>query len=291
MANLNKLKIVFKAFRIKHWVKNILIFIPAILSSDIFNINIFFKLLIGFISFGMMASSLYVLNDIRDVQHDRLHPLKRDRVIASGKVNLRKILLVSFFLLITSLVLSWMISFQTLQILLFYFILNWIYSVYLKKERYLDVLVLALFYIIRIFFGSSISGTELTSWFLLTSLMIFLSVSMRKRHLEIKIMNNESLSGRIYSLPDFSELKTLSLLFAFTSLIFLNIHYHFFLKITSHIQLIALNIFSCGGVLLYFDDSNKSDDDMVSDFYGRPRLLMFVLSFVLLYLSIQWFKL
>lgn len=291
MANLNKLKIMFKAFRIKHWVKNILIFIPAILSSDILNFEVFFKLVIGFVSFGMIASSMYVLNDIRDVHHDRIHPLKRDRAIASGRIKLRKILFVSFFFFLASLISSWMISFQTLQIIFFYFILNWIYSVYLKKERYLDILVLSLFHIIRIFFGASISGTELTSWFLLTSLMIFLSVSLRKRYLEIKIMKSESLNGRVYSQSDFSELKTLSLLFAFTSLIFLNIHYHFFLKVTSHIELIALNIFSCGGALLYFDDSNKCNDDMVSDFYGRPRLLIFVLSYVLLYLSIQWFKL
>ena len=78
-----------KLFRVKHWFKNLLIFVPLFFSKMLFDYTMLMKTIYGFFAFSLLASSIYVINDMHDVEKDRLHPVKRQRPLASGKISLR----------------------------------------------------------------------------------------------------------------------------------------------------------------------------------------------------------
>lgn len=185
-----------KLMRIKHYIKNFLIFLPLIFNGNLFNKNMFLVTFLGFISFSLLASTIYIFNDLYDYENDRKHPLKRNRPIASGKVSKEKAKLLIILLLILSFGLVYVIyslnmisktSFLvSILIMITYFLINIMYSIKMKHFPIIDIILLALGFVLRVYFGGSICDIEISSWLNLTvlSFSLYLVIGKRKGELE-----------------------------------------------------------------------------------------------------------
>ena len=171
-----------------------------------FNAQILIDLAIGFIAFSLAASSIYILNDVRDIKADRVHPYKNKRAIAAGKISKRFAYCFSFSLGITSLLIALLISTTIFLILFLYILLNICYSYYFKRIPILDCFLLAAFYSSRIFFGSIAIGLETPFWLLTFSAYFFLSLSLAKRYSELFLMKEE-MPRRGYLVTDTDFIK------------------------------------------------------------------------------------
>lgn len=182
-----------KLIRVKHWVKNGLIFLPLFFSQS-FSKNSILSTIIAFFAFSLMASFIYVINDIRDIEKDRNHPRKKERPIASGAVSIKNAIIVSVLILLCSLILNYFAT-QTLFnpslcFLLSYLIINICYSFGMKNVPILDVVLLAAGFIIRVYYGASVINVPVSNWLFLTILNASFFLGLGKRKKEFKISDN-----------------------------------------------------------------------------------------------------
>ena len=271
-----------KLIRPKHWLKNVLIFLPSILALEfekLLTINSIF----AFVAMSMIASGGYILNDINDVQKDRVHPKKKFRPIAYGTVPVTKAFILAILLIITSFLLISLINKESLFILVIYFTLNTAYSNYFKRLKYLDIAVLSSFYLLRLELGAFANNTELTGWFISTMTLAFVTLSLNKRYSELNLSHNSSLNGRGYDTEDKSLLRILMINTSLTTLVFLNIHAFFILKIQTPHFFGILNLLTLLIVLNYFDDKKNNSDDPVERIISNPMLILYSFILIVLY--------
>lgn len=177
-----------KLIRVKHYLKNVLIFLPAIFAGIIFDGDVLFKTIIAFLSFSFTSSIVYVINDIRDVEGDRNHPVKKNRPIASGAVTIPNaiiVIIVLFLLTIGMLYFSGLLFNFASLILVFYLIMNLLYSFGFKNIPLIDVAILAFGFVIRVIYGGAIIDVEVSNWLFLTVLSISFYMALGKRRNEL----------------------------------------------------------------------------------------------------------
>ena len=175
-----------KALRLHQWMKNLLIFVPLLASHKATHSAVLHDGLLAFLFFGLCASSVYLLNDLLDLNDDRHHPRKRERPFARGSIPvLHGLLVFPLFLLVafSGALLTLPPTFSL--VLLGYYIITLSYSLYLKRFMTVDVVVLALLYTLRIIAGGAATSLHLTFWILAFSMFIFLSLAMVKRYAEL----------------------------------------------------------------------------------------------------------
>jgi 4-hydroxybenzoate polyprenyltransferase len=193
-----------KGLRIHQWVKNLLIFLPLIASHNIYNINLWISSFAAFLVFSLTASSVYLLNDLSDLESDRTHRSKKKRPLASGDLLILHALIIIPFLLTIALTLGLALATNFALVLGIYFTLTCLYSFKFKREPVLDIVFLASLYTIRIYAGSAATGIPVSSWLLSFSMFIFLSLACAKRVAEISIHEDEKspIPGRGYYKKD-----------------------------------------------------------------------------------------
>ena len=174
----------FKSLRPHQWLKNFLIFIPLLAAHNI-NFEIIRMAIIVFFSFSLMASSVYIINDIIDLKADRAHPLKRYRIFASGKISRNNGKILAILLFVFSIFIALEVSKLLIIILVFYFLISNIYSLILKKIIILDICTLAILYTSRIITGGIVLDITLSVWLLAFSLFFFFSLAAIKRQAEL----------------------------------------------------------------------------------------------------------
>ena len=182
-----------KLMRIKHYFKNLLIFLPLIFGREIFNLQKFVIVFLGFLTFNIIASCVYIINDLKDVEKDRKHPIKSKRPIASGEISEKnaKILFSLLFILaiiLNIIVYSFSSSVGTLVAIgfeIFYFIMNLGYSFGLKNYPIVDVVILVLGFIIRILVGSTLTNIKISKWLYLTVIAGSFYLGFGKRRNEV----------------------------------------------------------------------------------------------------------
>lgn len=199
-----------KAMRLHQWMKNLLVFVPLMAAHQYADASRDLLALMAFVVFSLTASSVYLLNDLVDVQDDRHHARKRHRPFASGALSLMAGWLMWPVLLLVAVVLS-----ALLMPVLFtaslgvYFVLTVAYSLQLKQLAVVDVLTLAALYTLRIIAGAAAIDVAMSFWLLLFSMFIFLSLALIKRYSELKVARDAgktgALRGRGYE-PDDLEL-------------------------------------------------------------------------------------
>ena len=195
---MKKLLDYIKLIRVKHYVKNILIFIPLFFSGQILNSDKVIMCLLGFISFSFVASSIYIINDINDIEKDKLHPEKKKRPLASGRVSKKEAyLLLMIMLLITIIIDTFMLknnnyNYYFILLELLYFCLNIGYSLGLKKVPILDVVILVSGFVIRVLYGGVITDIEISNWLYLTIMSGSFYMSFGKRRNELIKQNDKS---------------------------------------------------------------------------------------------------
>ena len=192
-----------RAIRLHQWVKNGLIFLPLLLAHSV-SLAALRSGLLAFLSFGLCASSVYVLNDLLDLAADRDHPRKRHRPFAAGILSARSGLVAAVVLLLAAGAVATAVNLTFLGILATYYLLTWSYSLRLKRVALLDVMVLAALYTIRIIAGAAATDVPLSFWLLAFSVFMFLSLSFVKRYAELDSIRRtaaHSGAGRGYG-PD-----------------------------------------------------------------------------------------
>jgi 4-hydroxybenzoate polyprenyltransferase len=283
------LKVWIKALRIKQWVKNLLVFTPAVLAG-VTSLYDYGLVLWGFILFSLLASGGYLLNDIRDISLDKLHPAKKFRPIPSGAIGTSIAQIVAFVLIGLALLLGWFFFSEKVLMLLLYFTLNSIYAIRLKQERFLDILILASFYLIRIFFGAAILDLTLTGWFVGTFTFASLGLGLSKRYLELVLLNKSKSLGRAYSKEDMISLLPLMYSTVLVAVLFLNIHAFFVLNVSQAWFYALLNLLSFGIILYYFDEMKSTLDDPIERVLKSKWLLLFFLVLMFLYVGMMFYN-
>lgn len=200
-----------KAMRVYQWVKNSLIFVPLLTSHLFLDISYVWPAVVAFLSFSLCASSVYLLNDMLDLEADRRHARKRERPFASGRLPLLTGMWLTAGLLLVGLGLALLLPIKFMLVLAAYYALTLAYSFALKKMLLVDVFALAGLYTSRILAGGAATDISLSSWLILFSITIFLSLAFVKRYSELhsKLEEGEqSAAGRGYLTKDLSILST-----------------------------------------------------------------------------------
>jgi 4-hydroxybenzoate polyprenyltransferase len=193
------------ALRPRHWLKNLLVFVPLIAAHRFNNFASLERTLLAFIAFGLCASSGYLFNDLLDLESDRYHPQKRFRPFAAGDLPLSYALTMIPTLVIAAGLLSALVSPLLFAILAIYFAMSAAYSFHIKKVAVLDVLFLAGLYTVRIMAGSAAVGIWSSHWLLAFSIFLFFSLALVKRYGELVIMrgvDGDRAKARGYELND-----------------------------------------------------------------------------------------
>jgi 4-hydroxybenzoate polyprenyltransferase len=176
-----------RLMRPKHYLKNVLIFLPLVFAHQLGNFETIRRTLIGFAAFSAVASVVYIVNDLRDVELDRQHPTKRNRPIASGAVPVGVAIAQVVVLLPLAGALSWSAGSNAIGYAMLggYLLINLAYSLGLKHVPILDVSILAVGFIFRVYYGADIADIVVSDWFYLTMFSFSFFVSFGKRRNEI----------------------------------------------------------------------------------------------------------
>ena len=249
-----------KALRPHQWLKNILIFIPLLAAQQFGDLISDTQSLIAFGVFGLTASSVYVINDLIDVQDDRHHHRKQHRPFAAGNLSLVTGWLIWPLLLIISFGLAWLLlPHAFIVVLAIYFSVTVAYSLRLKQIAIIDVLTLASLYTLRIIAGAAAILVPLSFWLLTFSMFIFLSLAFIKRFSELKSARQAKfdglLRGRGYEHHDLELVSTMGIGSGYLSVLVL---------------------------ALYIQDSRTSD------LYHTPQLIWLACPILLFWISRAW---
>jgi decaprenyl-phosphate phosphoribosyltransferase len=185
-----------KLLRPKDWAKNLFLFIPSFFAGKLFDPESFkeqFILLIGgFFAFSFLASSIYIINDYRDIEDDRKHPVKRNRPLASGKVKKPVGLIVSVILLVIGFTLSYLLdaSLKFLFITGIYYVVNLAYSFGVKNWSIVDILVLATGFVLRVKGGAVLGNIHTTEWLIIMTFLLALFMAIAKRRDDVMLKVN-----------------------------------------------------------------------------------------------------
>lgn len=193
------------ALRLHQWLKNLLLWIPAAAAHQLGAPQTWVSLGTAFVAFGLLASALYLVNDLLDLPHDRQHPHKRLRPLASGRLPLHSALIAVPLLTALGLGLGWSVGGPFLSWLLVYGALSLVYSVYLKGLLLVDTLSLAGLYTLRVVAGAAAVGMGLSFWLLAFSVFLFLSLAFLKRYAELVLQigrDKAVVEGRAYRTDD-----------------------------------------------------------------------------------------
>ena len=242
------------------WSKNLLIFVPVALGGKITDVALLAKAGVAFAAFSLVASSVYLLNDMLDLESDRCHPDNRRRPFAAGDLSLLWGMAMAPVLLVTGFLMAWLLAPKFLMVLAGYYVLTFAYSFYLKRLVLADIVVLAGLYTFRIFAGGVATSTVLTYWLLTFSGFLFLSLALVKRTSELlmaKEQGTEVNSRRGYQIGDISQLSSFG---------------------------------SAAGYLSILVFALYLRSPQVSFIYPRPDLLWFVCPFLLYWISRMWLK-
>lgn len=196
---LQHISALIRLIRPKQWLKNSFVFAPLVFSKELFT-GAFFDALMAFLSFSLTASAVYIVNDIADVEADRLHPEKRNRPLAARTVSVTAALGLMTLLLAIVLILVWQMDSRFIAILVIYFLLNLAYSYKLKEVVLLDVFIIAAGFMLRILGGAYAIDVRVSTWIVLCSLFISLFLGFAKRRAELVQLQGTSQERKVLSL-------------------------------------------------------------------------------------------
>lgn len=244
--------------RLRHWLKNLLLFVPLFAAQRYFETALLEKAILAFVAFGCCASAGYVLNDLFDLASDRHHPHKRLRAFAAGNLRLSYGLAMIPVLLALGCVMASLLSGIFLAVLLIYVALTSAYSFYLRRVVILDVIVLAALYSTRILAGSAAIAIWPSQWLLAFSTFLFFSLALVKRYGElviIKRFDGEQAKARGYELGDGELLAAMG-------------------TASGYVAVLVLALYV--------------DSDTAHSMYGRTELMWFLCPLLLYWISHIW---
>ncbi len=198
-----------RALRLHQWLKNTLVFVPLLLAHKLTDVALLAQAGIAFLAFGLCASSVYLLNDLFDLQADRRHPTKKLRPFAAGDLPIVHGIIAMPLLLTAAMALTVFLPWQFSLVLGAYYLVTLAYSLYLKRAVLVDVLTLAGLFTSRVIAGGAAVAVPVSFWLLAFSMFIFLSLALVKRYVELTMLARTSrgqVEGRGYRAVDLETL-------------------------------------------------------------------------------------
>lgn len=189
-------KNIIKLARLDQYIKNLLIFAPLFFAGDVTDINLLLKAFVAFVAFSLSASAIYILNDYKDIEEDRQHPRKKFRPLASANISKTfAIYLIGIFSAISILIMT-ALSRHALLLLVSYLLLNICYSFKLKHIPILDINIIAIGFVIRLFVGSVVTDTPLSKWIIIMTFLLALFLALAKRRDDVILYMNTNTKMR-----------------------------------------------------------------------------------------------
>lgn len=184
-----------RLIRPKDWAKNLFLFVPLFFAGLFFNPEMLLRLLGGFFCFSLVASSIYIFNDFRDIEDDKKHPVKKMRPLAAGAVSKTSALVLAFVFFLAGFVFAWMIGDKFMFVLGIYFVLNLFYSIGLKNIPILDIFIIAIGFVLRIKAGAVIAKIGLSEWLVIMVflLALFMAVAKRRDDVVLKLSSGSDM--------------------------------------------------------------------------------------------------
>jgi len=182
-----------KTMRPHQWIKNILVYVPLVFDRKLTHIPSLIQTTTGFILFCLVASVIYIINDIADLEADRNHPKKRNRPLASGDLPISVAVVTAIVILVIVFPLAYWLAPSFALVLVCYFILNLLYSKWLKHIPIIDVFVLASFYVLRVIAGLTLIDVERFSpWLYMVTSLLALYIGLGKRRAELALLEGNA---------------------------------------------------------------------------------------------------
>jgi 4-hydroxybenzoate polyprenyltransferase len=266
-----KIKACFQAVRPYHAIKNILLFIPLFVGHQYFNISAIKNSFLGFFVFCLLASSAYLINDLVDLENDKEHLKKQKRPFASGELSHKIGYILAPLLAIVALSFARLLPINFLIIAIAYYCLTLLYTFFIKQIKWLDAILLAFLYSIRIFAGMTLIENGFSFWLIFFVLFLFFSLALLKRYAELttlQIKNKLSILGRAYKINDKIKLVLLGHISGYLSvLVFIFYLYsakaHLFYRTPLLLWLVCPCLFIWLNHMWQFAREGKIDDDPV----------------------------
>lgn len=287
---MSKIAAFIKLLRPKQWIKNLFVIAPLIFAKHVFEYDYIVKIVVAFVLFCLISSSVYVLNDIIDCEKDRLHPKKKNRPIASGLISKAE----AIVLLVITLPLVIGISFFVDRFfglaILFYFINNVLYSYRIKNMVILDVMSIAIGFLLRVIGGALIIKVNISPWILLCTLLLSLFLGFSKRRNELVVLENGAENHRKileeYSLEfidNMLSIVTASTVMAYCLYTFSANNGNFRMMIT--IPFVLYGIFRYQYIIYKKNEGGSPEDAVLSDMPLMFSILLWgIISIIILYL-------
>jgi len=210
------LKYLILTLRPRQWTKNLILFAGLIFSQNLFDPVLFAKTLYAFFVFCLLSGAVYLVNDLVDIEKDRLHPEKKKRPLASRKLSLKVATGTAIGLPVICLLLSYVLNLQFLLVSISYYLLMLAYSFFLKKQVILDVMTIAFGFVLRALAGAVAIQVEVSSWFLICTILLALFLGLAKRRHELRLLEGGAAAHR-ESLSSYSPQLLDQLIAAVTS--------------------------------------------------------------------------
>jgi 4-hydroxybenzoate polyprenyltransferase and related prenyltransferases len=284
-----------KLMRIEQWIKNLFIFLPLFFSGELLSVSRFTACLVAFFGFGFIASSIYCLNDIRDLESDKLHPQKKTRPLANGKIskNMGIMTMITCFVLGISIIFFLVKGHQTLILAfsLFYFVINILYSIRLKQVAIIDVTIIATGFVIRIFIGGAAADVYLSHWIVLMTFLLSLFIAFGKRRDDFTIYDRSGIVARQNIVHYNFDFLNAALIITATITIMAYIMYTVSPEITARLQnnyVYTTSLFVLLGILRYLQITlveKKSGNPTrlaVKDRFIRISIIGWIAAFILI---------
>jgi decaprenyl-phosphate phosphoribosyltransferase len=295
------MKAYIQLIRPKDWAKNLFLFLPVFFAGLIFNVEVLFQLFKGFICFSLVASSIYIINDYRDIEDDKKHPIKKMRPMASGSVKKSTGLFIATIFLIAGIAGAWFLRDKFLLVLSMYFVLNLCYSFGLKNIPILDIIIIAIGFVLRVKSGAVIAKVGLSEWLtiMVFLLALFMAIGKRRDDVLLKLSSGTDMRKAVKGY----NLDFINTALSLTSAVIIVAYFMYTTspEIVTRLQTYRLYytcLFVLAGILRYLQlvyvqqDSQSPTKILYKDRFIQITIILWVISFyVILYVkNINIFK-
>lgn len=283
--------VLLKVLRMHQWTKNLFLFLPLFFAGAFLEWNALLSCILGFILFSLTASAVYIINDIRDVEEDRLHPEKKNRPFASGTWSIRSGQLLALLFIGGSFSAAYLLQPHFFWVLFAYFAINLAYSAGLKKVALLDITMIATGFVLRVVAGGVLAVVPISSWIIIMTFLLALFLGLAKRRDDLLILRDsgkkmrQSLDG--YNLPFIQSAMVLMAGVVMVSYIMYTMSPEVIARMGTD-KLYITGLFVLIGLLRYlqltlvFEKSGNPSKILLKDRGIQISLLLWILSFVVL---------
>lgn len=279
---------IIKEMRVKHWIKNFIIFVPLFFNKSLLDMNKLSLSIFAFLSFSFIASSIYIFNDLKDIEKDKKHPIKKNRPIASGRISKKKAIIFMVCLVVLSSISMLFINniYVSLSIVS-YFILNLFYTIKGKEIPIVDVSIIAIGFILRLLVGSFSTDIQISKWLYIIMFVLSYYLAFNKRKNEIISSGNETRKVlKLYTIKFLDDMINICLTLAI-------VFYSFWCVDTSVIQMHSPYLYLTIPLFLiivmyysYIVSTTKIEDPVVLILDNKILLVLFMIYGIFMYILV-----